>query len=172
MIYRPVKVSITDDMIARSRERDQGKYNDKSFMDGAGNFVGFLGEEITHKVRPDLEFVNSFDYDFKLKNQTVDAKTKHQSVPKTPKEYYEVSICKDSLHQQVDLYVFCRIYVDKEKYPYGWVLGGISKKEYFEKARFLKKGERDGDNGYIVRQDCWNLRLDQLYPIKTNYSED
>ena len=162
---------ITEEMLSKSSERDHGKYNDKSFMNGLGNIPGFLGEYILADIRPDLKHVfTSYDYDFLQAdgNTTVDSKCKTHKVPKAPLWNHEASICVDSLHQQVDNYVFSRVYYDKLNgcYPYGWIIGGISKKEFFEKARPLKKGQRDGDNGYVVRQDCYNFHYLNLHPIK------
>jgi hypothetical protein len=44
----------------------------------------------------------------------------------------------------------------------GWFLGFLSKEEYFEKAKFMKKGDFDPDNGYEVRADCYNLTIEEL----------
>ena len=48
-------------------------------------------------------------------------------------------------------------------YTRAWFLGIIRKEEYYDKARKLIKGQKDGSNGFIVRADCYNLRIDQLY---------
>ena len=169
--YKPIKVIITKEMIETAIARDPGKYNENSFKHGAGNVVGFLGEYMFQKVRPDFKHIDNFDCDFegasKGKPITVDVKCKTQSVPFEPKGYYEASICKDSLHQKTDGYVFCRAYYDKEKdtFPYGWVIGSISRKEYFEMARYLEKGTKDGDNGYVVQQSCYNIKYSELRPL-------
>ena len=34
-----------------------------------------------------------------------------------------------------------------------------TKKEYFEKATFMQKGEIDPSNNYMVRADCYNLKI-------------
>lgn len=83
-----------------------------------------------------------------------------------PEGYYEASVDVNSLHQDLDYYIFCRIYKKDETYPYGWILGGISKQEFLKSSRKLTKGQKDGDNGYIVRQDCYNIRYDALRPLK------
>jgi hypothetical protein len=166
MSYRPIQVDVTKEMIAKAHERDKGKYNDRSFMDGKGNFVGFLGEYITHAVRPDFKHVDTFNYDFLWKGRTIDAKTKHQTVPQTPPGYYEASVDVNSMHQETDYYIFCRIYRKVNEWPYGWILGGISKQDFLDKARKLTKGDQDGNNGYVVKQDCYNIRYDQLRWLK------
>jgi len=38
----------------------------------------------------------------------------------------------------------------------------MPKKKYFKNARFLKKGTTDGDNGFLVRADCYNVPISGL----------
>ena len=144
-MYEPIKIDITEEMLEKARKRDEGQMNHRSFMKGKGNLVGFLGEYIVKEIRPDFKHVDSYNYDFTYKHGTVDVKTKYQTVEKEPDGYYEASVDVNSMHQDVDKYIFCRIYRDKDgNYPYGWILGGITKKDFLEKARKLKKGEQDG----------------------------
>ena len=62
-----------------------------------------------------------------------------------------------------DIYIFTRVNIEKS---IGWIAGYISKQEYFSKARFLKKGQIDGSNMFIVKGDCWNLYYRDLYDIE------
>ena len=162
--FNPIKLKITDDMLDQAQRRNKGAYNSNSFMAGAGNVVGFLGEYMVQSIRSDFEFKDDFNYDFISKGRKVDIKTKKQNVPTDPLGMYEASIADESLHQKVDYYVFCRVYWDniKKTYPFGWILGVISKEKYFKNARRLKKGEKDGSNGYIVKNNCWNISYDKL----------
>lgn len=163
----PIKVKITSEMIKAAKARDFGKYNEMSFMNGRGNVVGFLGEYMLHKLRPKYEHIDSFDYDFMAEGFRVDVKTKFQSVDRIPEGYYEASVTVDSMRQNTDYYIFCRIYKNTfGEMPHGWVIGSISKNKFLKKARRLAKGEQDGDNGYKVKQDCYNIRYDQLKPLK------
>jgi len=175
MIYKPIKIEITKEMIDKAIARDPGAYNDKSFMNGKGNRVGFLGEYMFHQVRPDFEHVDDFNYDFKgafgKKAVTVEIKCKAQNVAFEPKHDYEASICKDSLHQKPLYYAFCRVYFDKatKTYPHGWVIGAITRKKYFEKAEYLEKDTKSGNNDWTVTQDCYNLKYSKLQPLNTKY---
>jgi len=47
----------------------------------------------------------------------------------------------------------------------GWLLGYINKKDYFEKATFLKKGSIDPSNNWKVSTDCYNLPINKLKDI-------
>ena len=43
-----------------------------------------------------------------------------------------------------------------------YLLGGVYQDDFFKKAKFLKKGQKDGDNGFIVKADCYNLAIKDL----------
>lgn len=153
-----VEVSITDEMLIKARRKaiDLGQLNN-SIERGDGNLVGFLGELVAQKVIGG-RVKNTYEYDLVLKDGTkVDVKTKKTSV--APKDYYDCSIANYNTKQDCDEYCFVRV---KNTLDKAWVLGRISKEEYFKKARFLKKGEQDGDNGYMVKADCWNLTISEL----------
>jgi hypothetical protein len=38
----------------------------------------------------------------------------------------------------------------------------MKKNEYFQQAKYLKKGEVDPSNNYTVRATCYNLTIDKL----------
>jgi hypothetical protein len=38
----------------------------------------------------------------------------------------------------------------------------MDKKEYFEKAVFVKKGDVDPSNNYTARSDCYNIKIEDL----------
>ena len=167
-MYSPVKIQITPEMLMFATARDCGQMNSKSFMKGKGNIAGFLGEEMLKSYLPNLLLIDSYDYDFLyLDKYKIDVKTKFQSVNWAPKGTYEASVAKESLHQRCDYYVFCRIYRDPQiSYPHGWILGFMSKKRYLERANFLKKDDFNPSNKYYVKEDCWNLPYEQLFPIE------
>ncbi len=127
-----------------------------SITQGEGNAAGFLGEIVVADSLG-IERLPTKDYDMALDDgRTVDVKTKRTTV--VPKEYYDCSIASTSTHQKCDYYVFTRCAKDGTLY----ILGDCGREDYFNRARFLKKGEQDGDNGYIVRADCYNLPISEL----------
>ena len=127
-----------------------------SITRGEGNAAGFLGEIVVADLLG-IDRSPTKDYDMVLSNgKTVDVKTKRTTV--VPKKYYECSIASTSTHQKCDFYVFTRCMKDGTIY----ILGDCEKDDYFSRSRFLKKGEQDGDNGYIVRADCHNLPIAEL----------
>lgn len=50
----------------------------------------------------------------------------------------------------------------KNDFSKAWILGLKNKNDYFNEARFLKKGKKYGDNGFVVKADCYNLQISQL----------
>ena len=168
MSYKPVKVEITPSMLERVRSKSDVVY-EGSFMNGKGNTCGYLGKLLVESLRPDWNYSDCVDYDFlTMAGTRIAVKTKTQGVPSTPKMSYEASVDIKSLHQKLDYYMFCRVYHDKsnDTYPFGWVVGGISRSNFMEWSRKLKKGDPDGSNGWKVAQDCRNIGYDQLLPIR------
>ncbi len=43
-----------------------------------------------------------------------------------------------------------------------YIMGYYDKKEYMKEARFLKKGQVDGSNNFVVKADCWNMLYSDL----------
>ena len=51
----------------------------------------------------------------------------------------------------------------------GWILGKITKDDYFSKAKYHKKGDLDDDNKFRYKTNCYNVKisdLDTLYGSK------
>ena len=167
-MYKPLQIQITPQMLQSAKSRDCGQMNSKSFMKGEGNITGFLGEEMVKSLSEDFVLIDSYDYDFLFRGRyKVDVKTKYQTMSFAPKPNYEASVGKDSLHQRTDYYVFCRVYRDRNgEYPYGWILGFMSKKRYLESCHKLLKGEIDPSNNFFVREDCYNLPYSELFGIE------
>lgn len=161
-----IEVPVLADMrdIAYAKSDEMGKLNN-SILVGKGNEVGFIGEEFVKKfLIPEGEEVeegNHYDYDFKYKGVRYEVKTKQTTVQ--PKSNYDCSIANFNPNQKCDIYIFARLYEFWEK---GWILGWLTKEEYFEKAVFLKKGDIDPSNNYVVKADCHNVKISELHDIK------
>lgn len=146
--------------IAWGKSRDMGRLKN-SITEGDGNFVGFAGELICQKILGGV-LTNTYDYDIVLADgRTVDSKSKKCAT--SPYPHYECSIADFNITQACDFLAFARIEFLNGKYTRGWFLGVIKKAEYFQRARKLIKGTVDGSNGFKVRTDCYNLRIDELY---------
>ena len=153
-----IEVVVTGDMLVEARDKaaEMGKLRN-SITNGAGNIAGFIGEAIAQQVMGGV-LANTYEYDLILCNgKTVDVKTKQTSVK--PLETYECSIAGLNATQECDYYAFVRV---KNDFSVGWFLGVYKKQQYMLDSVFLKKGTIDPDNGYVVRSDCYNLKINQL----------
>ena len=99
-----------------------------------------------------------------LNGYKCDVKTKRCT--SKPKEYYECSVAKYNTRQDCDYYVFVRVLEKGGIYSKGWILGCYPQKEYTKDSRALKKGQKDGDNGFIVRADCYNMSISKLHDME------
>jgi hypothetical protein len=155
-----IEVEITDNMKKRAwkRAREMGELNN-SITKGDGNIAGFLGEEVANEVLHGI-INNTYDYDIITKTQTWDVKTKRCTSP--PKGFYECSIAEYNTKQKCDCYVFVRIENIKGRWGRAWVLGWMDKQEYLKKAVRLKKGDIDESNGFVVKANCYNMKIKDL----------
>lgn len=153
---------ITDEIKAQAldRAREMGELRN-SIRHGEGNLVGFIGEIIVNEYIKGA-LVNTYDYDILRDGIKFDVKSKETSVK--PKSYYECSIADYNPNQDCDYYIFTRVLNDHSKC---WILGVKSKEEYFKESRFLKKGQIDGTNKFVVKADCHNLEISKLQPIES-----
>jgi|TARA_R110000787_G_scaffold276877_1_gene385908 hypothetical protein len=157
------EIDVTPNILkdAEQRAKEMGHLNN-SITKGDGNVSGFIGELLTCSLIPDSKISNTYDYDIVSEDKHIDVKTKRTKVK--PRNYYDCSIASLSTHQKCTHYIFTRVLYDYSK---AWVLGWMGRDEYFNKARFLKKGDKDGDNGFIVKADCYNLAIKDLNDITT-----
>ena len=141
---------------ARDKAAEMGKLRN-SITSGAGNIAGFIGEAIAQQVLGG-KLDNTYDYDLVLEDGTkIDVKTKQTSVK--PLDSYDCSIANLNTKQQCDYYAFVRI---KNDFTVGWYLGVYEKQQYMLDAVFMKRGTIDPSNGYVVKSDCYNLKINQL----------
>lgn len=153
-----IEVDITPDMMAKAQQMsiEMGTLRN-SISKGAGNVIGFLGEIIYNSV-VEGQHANTYDYDLILDTgETVDVKSKKTSVKPLP--HYDCTVAGLNTRQNCDHYGFTRIRNDM---GVGWVLGYISKKSFYEKAREWKAGEADPSNGFVVKTDCYSLPISEL----------
>tara|TARA_R100000008_G_C3573567_1_gene163766 strand:- start:1236 stop:1715 length:480 start_codon:yes stop_codon:yes gene_type:complete len=158
-----IEIKITEEMKKRawSKARSMGEINN-SITKGGGNIAGFLGEEIANKIiKGDIN--NTYDYDIIKNGVTYDVKTKRCT--SEPKEYYECSVAAFNTRQKCDHYVFVRVENVKGKWGRAWILGSYEKDKYFKDARFLKKGQIDGNNNFRVKADCYNIAIKDLKDV-------
>lgn len=157
-----IAVTITNEMLAKARAKakEMGRLRN-SIERGGGNLAGFLGELIYLEVEGG-RWDNTYEYDvMRPDGKTVDVKTKRTKV--APKPYYECSVADFNTSQDCDYYAFVRVSYDNSV---GWYLGKIPRKTYYEKATFMKRGDLDPSNNFVVKADCYNLPISELEKMK------
>ncbi|MEK9954618.1 MAG: hypothetical protein VW577_04345 [Pelagibacteraceae bacterium] len=149
-----IEVEITTQMIdnARVKAKELGHLRN-SITKGAGNLIGFIGEEITKSCLGG-ELVNTYDYDLVLEDgTTVDVKTKATNY--TPKDNYACTVPAYNTKQKCDAYAFVRV---KRDLTVGWYLGMLPKEDFFDMAEHFKKGDLD-DSGFVYKSDCYETKI-------------
>lgn len=133
-----------------------------SILEGKGNAHGILGEIIVADYI-NADRANTYDYDLVRNGRTVDVKTK-QCTSKPDPSYY-CSVANYNTSQDCEVYGFVRILKDFSKC---WVLGGIKREDFYDKAKFYKEGELDPSSncGFRFKADCFNLEIKHLKPFK------
>lgn len=155
-----IEIEITEEIKRQAMERAtiMGVLKN-SIRQGEGNLVGFIGEIVVSN-HINGELANTFDYDILKDGLKFDVKSKETTVK--PKPYYECSIADYNPNQDCDYYIFTRVLNDHSRC---WILGLKSKHDYFLESRFLKKGQIDGSNKFVVKADCHNLQISSLQEI-------
>lgn len=166
-MFQPFKIDITPLMYQRALENSTkiGVLKN-SVHKGKYNIIGCLVEEMTLLALPESQRSYTYEKDVILKNKNIEIKGKRQTIPNAPLDYYDASITIFSLHQHPDYYIFGRVFDNKGKYPYGWLLGAISYNNFMKNCRKIEKGQQDGNNGFIAKETCYNIRYDQLQQPK------
>lgn len=126
-----------------------------------GAYAGFLGEIVARDYLG-LTQANTYDYDLTDANGvTYDVKTKRTNY--APKLNYDQSVADFNNTQKCDYYLFVRVLNSNDK---AWILGKISPKEFYEKARHYKKGDVDPSNNFTFHADCHNIAIKDLTSVE------
>ena len=155
-----IEIFITPDMLQRAKEKsiEMSKINN-SICSGEGNLAGFIGEQAANEVIKG-KVNNTYDYDILDQIDRWDVKTKRCTT--RPRPNYECSVAAFNTRQHCTKYAFVRLLHEGSTYIKAYILGWLPKDEYFGKAKFLKKGDLDLDNNFIVRADCYNVKISDL----------
>jgi hypothetical protein len=159
-----IVIDINQNQIDRAKELYTFVNLNGSIMNGQSNIYGALGEIIIYdfyKLKGfDIDNNSTFDYDLIIDNYKIDVKTKKTKV--IPMEHYLCSISDFNIKQKCDFYFFLRVL---ENYEKCFLLGYKKKEEFFKYAKYNKKGTKDV-NGFIFKDNCWNLEIKKLDKFK------
>lgn len=169
MIITPdgfIEVPITADMIARAQfKADEMGELRNSIRRGQGNLAGFLGEEVVLSAWGGSSSHNTYQHDIEFEGTTFEVKTKDRTV--RPRIDYEASVANYNARQKADFYVFTSLLRVGLEYKTGFIIGIYSKADYITYSTFLKKGDVDPSNGWVVSADCYNLRYSDLHRFES-----
>lgn len=160
-----IEVEVTPEMkeIALEKSKEMGLIKN-SILKSEGNATGFLGEEVVKewlRNKGEVSGRNTYEYDFLFNSWRCEVKTKLTTV--RPQSQYDCSVANYNPNQKCDFYIFVRILDKGDK---AWILGYISKEEFFRNSIFLMKGDLDPSNNYTVKADCYNIKISSLLDIK------
>jgi len=130
-----------------------------SIENGDGNYAGLVAELVMGEII-DSKRDATYNYDLfvELYNGVkIDVKTKRRTVP--PKSHYEVSIADWNTSQDCDWYYFTSF---NEENSVLWFLGYMEPDRYYDAATFHKEGDKDPDNNFTFKADCYNVAFSEL----------
>lgn len=152
-----IQIDITPDHIEKANGLSESLGVLKnSITTGEGNLAGFIGEVVVAE-HLGATHTNTYDYDLVLGDKRVDVKTKRTNYP--PRENYDCSVAAFNTRQKCDYYAFVRVKNDLTK---AWILGFYGKSDYFNDAKFHRKGEFDESNKFTFKADCYNIQIGKL----------
>ena len=156
-----IQYKITNDIIDKASTLYEFNNLNGSITEGKSQIFGAIGEMlIFNHFNDECIFESTYDYDMIVKGYKVDVKTK--KVNTYPQDFHYASVSSFNTNQKCDYYFFCRVLSDMSL---GYMCGYILKTEFYDKAVFKKKGDKDW-NGWEFKDDCYNLRLDELHHFK------
>lgn len=136
-----------------------------SITRGAGSIAGALGEIL---VRDLLGYrqANTPHYDLYTDQGTrIDVKTKRCT--SAPRDYYACTVAAHGINQDCDEYIFVRVLNNLQR---AWILGRISKEEFYGKAVRKNKGDVEPSNNFVQKADCYDLPISELWKIEQTSS--
>lgn len=150
--------------LARVMSENVPKNIRNSIKKGEGRHHGSMGELLGAGLIG-ATISNTKDYDLIMPNGiTIDVKT--GICNSVPQLNYAVNVAAFNINQMCDYYLFFRI---KEDFSDAWMLGALSKKEYFRIAVKRDFKQRDPNDthgvGFDFKATCYNLLISSLKPI-------
>jgi len=165
---RMITLSTTEEQRKRAEilAKKIGKLKD-SITGGESTIYGAIGEIVCFDYFNQYREVaheNTYDYDLIVDGSKVDVKTKRTTEHPLPN--YLCSVAEYNTKQECDYYFFARALEDLSKV---YLLGYITKPEFYQKAFFAKKGDTDPeDSTFKFTADCYNIKIEELNRFTKN----
>ena len=153
------RIEVTNEHREAAESLSLKKTLNNSITRGGGNLAGALGEVIVCGYCSG-EQANTYDYDLIIESYKVDVKTKVYSSRYTPNENWNMNVSAFNTKQKCDMYCFVGV---SEDYRECYIYGFVHKADFYERAVFGKKGEKDPNgNGWNFKSDCYNMLVKEL----------
>ena len=143
----------------------RGVLNNKTLVNGEGNFAGFAGELIVNKYLGNLlEKVDDIHHDYLFEELKIDVKTKGNCKSK-PLIDYDCTVPQYQLKiQNCDIYIFTRISATKS---IGWICGWTTKNNFLSVSQTRWKGQSYNYTGRTSVGNHGVCLVKQLYTIES-----
>lgn len=144
---------------SENNRKEDGGLNIKSDRtDGGGIYIGYISERLVADTFG-WSKENSEDYDLVTPSkQKVEVKCRECNQQIAPLEHYECGVYA-YYKQKCDYYVFTRI---NPAMQICWILGMISRDDFYKKSRKINAGEVDPSNGRKFNDDIYNMNIGDL----------
>jgi len=171
-------VPITDQMMARARDKASKYHGSKNYVDLLNDSVkitmgtnktwlmGYVGEEVFFKGYKDSEHTGAVGHDFTIFGREVDIKT---TIVKTFEYSKYVFVPKKDVHKCSGIY--CFVYI-KPDFSEGMIAGYTTNKDFVIEKNFFKKGS-DTSIGRYKHQaplGMYRTHISNLYDLPTALS--
>ena len=166
-----IEIDLTDSLIEKAETYSKGKTYKRSMRGQEGTKIGTIGELVLIdylekrglKVIDNRNRSNATKYDLLVQGDKVEVKTKDRTVP--PKPFYECSIpLYNHTHQKPKWFFFLSLLRKGSSYKEAYILGGISYNEMEKKGVVMNKGDVDFRNGWVCKESCININIEELIP--------
>ena len=138
-----------------------------SIREGEGAYIARLGElAVVQHVGGKIMDDHQYDV-LSPKGKRIEVKATETTV--VPEPHFRVHVCAHNHSQQCDLYFFVRVNVKAGKV---WLVGYMGADAFREQATFRKRGEREPDTGWVVKEDSYSLTIAQLRPVPQQAGTD
>lgn len=156
-----IKVIITPEQQQKAKELYDFLCLNNSIMHGKSNIFGALGEILVQDlfIEHKVDTNSTYDYDLIIDGLKIDVKTKKITEKFTPQPDYFVTLPAFNTKQKCDYYFFTSV---SDTHKYFYLLGYISKENFFKNALFKKKNEKD-IFGFPLRCDCYTMQIKNLH---------
>lgn len=154
--------------LARRRAAQTGDIN-KSFTDGKGKVVGFVGELMLSAFfrANDIacKIVDKYKYDIIAGPDNVKIEVKSMSVSSVPRGTYGNPVSAHNGFQD-GYYAFIRVlWKNKKDFEQGgdaYLTGFYPSKQFKQDSTFYREGEKDAA-GYVNRFPCWSIPIEDVW---------